>query len=224
MARIQWPGSNAKGPGMAERRSVGGERPESRLRPLWIYRATHLDSRSSCSWSTPTTATRQEINACILNSPLPSHRRPRIRQDPLRHLTGHYPGVLEIRRSVRITDADPNAVFATHGLGAGRPVDVHGYVTVMFPTMALLVGRSLRRSPSLGDSILVLCRALAAQGDQRCPELAQGDDVHRGSYWWGRSYSVGRVLRGMTTAGPGPSLTSVMTAAATAALMMWWRQ
>ena len=43
-------------------------------------------------------------------------------------------------------------------------------------------------------------------------------------YWWGRSYSAERVPRGMTTTGPAPGLTSVMTPAATAARMMWWRQ
>ena len=39
---------------------------------------------------------------------------------------------------------------------------------------------------------------------------------------WGRHCKVHS--RGMTTAGPVPALTSVMTPAAAAALMMWWRQ
>ena len=56
------------------------------------------------------------------------------------------------------------------------------------------------------------------------PRIGAGPWHTSGQYWVGRSYSVESAPRDGSTAGPGPGMTSVMTLAATAALMMWCRQ
>ena len=63
----------------------------------------------------------------------------------------------------------------------------------------------------------LVLQGLEARCEQHPPRSVQGDGHTP-------SPSTGGHSRGMATAGPALAFTSVMTPAATTALMMWWRQ